>query len=255
MQKGVKDFIFSPQCMCIQRFDIVLFWFIFIVLASNYSLHPPRFYGNKGIIVNQWTAKYGACPINPEVQVLFIPIVPSNTKMSPEDKSFQNWPWHERVTAGLCPMELLFLLCCTQERKEMPRGYGSEKDEGTGRDAVTQGGMKAQGGMLVPREGCWYPGRDAGIQEGCRYPGGMKGQEGMLVPDLPSPVPLPPQDTLLPPGGELGARGVHHGSILRRVIPTPSLILGLSAVEGQGVTTQHGGTVRASLWALAAKAQ
>lgn len=138
----------------------------------------------------------------------------------------------------------------------------SRRDEGAGKDAGIQGRM------LVAREGCWYPERDEGTgrdaytqgrmlvpRKGCRCPGGMEGQEGMLVPDLPSSVLLAPQDTLLPPGGELGARGVHHGSILRRVIPTPSLILGLSAVEGQGVTTQHGGTVRASLWALAAKAQ
>lgn len=100
-----QGFYFLPPCMYIQRFDRVLFCFIFIVLASNYSLKPPRFYGNKGIILNQWTAKYGACPINPEEQVLFIPIVPLNAEIAPIDKSFQDWPRQERTAPWLCLME------------------------------------------------------------------------------------------------------------------------------------------------------
>lgn len=160
--------------MYIQRFDRVLFCFIFIVLASNYSLKPPRFYGNKGIILNQWTAKYGACPINPEEQVLFIPIVPLNAEIAPIDKSFQDWPRQERTAPWLCLMEG-WCFCDARRR-------GGRRCQG----GVGPRRMKGQGGMLVGREGCWYPGSAADRHAlprclpGVHWerPGGMLGAEG-----------------------------------------------------------------------------
>lgn len=226
MQKGVKDFIFFPQCMYIQRFDRVWFCFIFTVLAPKYSLKPPRFYGNKGIILNQWTAKYGACPINPEERVLFIPIVPVNTEITPIDKSFAERPRREGVTLRL---RLAESWRCGRARAQ------------EGGDAGGDGGTPADEGV----GGCRYPGRAA----------------------RPHPCPAAPPGrapasccALL--GCAASQGGLRHGCTPTGVLPVPSLIPGLSpglgrasAVGGQGVTAQRGGTLRASPRAIAAKAE
>lgn len=67
----------------------------------------------------------------------------------------------------------MFLRCSLPGREEMPRGRGTEADEGAGRDA---GG---QGGMLVPRERCRPP----------------------------CPAPLSPWGALGAPRGYAGSRG------------------------------------------------
>lgn len=78
IQKKESRILFSSPNTCVQRFDRVLSAFIFIILAPDYSLKPPRFYGNEEIMCGnkEWTAKYGACPINPGEQVLLRPMVP-----------------------------------------------------------------------------------------------------------------------------------------------------------------------------------
>lgn len=122
--------------------SLVSVYFIFIVLASNYSFNLPRFYGNKGIILNQWTAKCRACPINPEQQVLFIPMVPLNTEITPIDRSFQDWPRHERRHCSFAWWrdDVSATLVCGRRRR-CQRECGTEVDEGAGRGAGTQGAL------------------------------------------------------------------------------------------------------------------